>query len=65
MIKLLVGFLGGFAAGVAICWIYMASMKATLKLYKTYIQERIDAQSPDEQHSAKPIAEPPVDQKSR
>jgi hypothetical protein len=65
MIKLLVGFLGGLAAGVGICWIYVASMKATLKFYKTYIHERIDVQSQGEQHSTKPIAEPPVDQKSR
>ncbi len=40
--KLLALFLGGFAAGIAICWAYIGSLKATIRLYETYIHQRID-----------------------
>jgi hypothetical protein len=40
-------FLGGFAAGVAACWIYIAYMKQTVKLYETYIRQRIDGKWQD------------------
>jgi hypothetical protein len=47
--KLLALLLTGFAAGVAASWAYIASMKATLKLYKSYIHDRIDVPSKDDQ----------------
>jgi len=49
IMKLLPLFLGGFAAGLAVCWAYIGSLKATLKLYETYIHERIDTLSKDGQ----------------
>jgi hypothetical protein len=58
--KLLALFLAGLAAGVAVSWIYIASMKATLKVYATYIHDRIDAQLKDEQSGDEEAAAPPV-----
>lgn len=57
---LLALFLGGFAAGVAACWIYMAYMKQMVKLYETYIRQRIDAKrkdGSDREESASTIAD--------
>jgi hypothetical protein len=42
--KLLVVFLAGLAAGAAVSWAYIVSLKATLKLYQAYIYHRIDTQ---------------------
>jgi hypothetical protein len=47
--KLLALFLAGLTAGVAVCWAYVASLRATVKLYETYIHDRIDA-LPKEDH---------------
>jgi hypothetical protein len=46
-------FLGGFVAGVAACRIYIAYMRETVKLYETYIRQRIDAKwkNPEESPS--------------
>jgi len=43
--KLLPLFLAGFAAGLAVCWAYIGRLKTAIKLYETYIHERIDALS--------------------
>ena len=40
--KLLGAFLAGLLAGVAISCVYILSLKATIKLYRSYIHERID-----------------------
>ena len=42
-------FVAGFAAGLAVCWIYIGRLKATLKLYQVYIHDRLDAQLKSEQ----------------
>lgn len=47
--KLLSLFLAGFAAALAVCWAYIRSLKLTIKLYETYIHDRIDALSKDGQ----------------
>ena len=39
--KLLLFSLAGFAAGVVVSWAYIASLKATLKIYRTYIENRL------------------------
>jgi hypothetical protein len=47
--KLLVFFIAGFAAGMVVSGAYIASLKATVKLYKTYIENRLQqADSPPE-----------------
>jgi hypothetical protein len=61
IMKLLALLLTGFAAGVAASWIYLASMKATLKLYKSYIHDRIDVQSKDVQSGQETAAAPSTD----
>jgi hypothetical protein len=53
--KLLALFLAGLAAGVALCWAYLASLRATVKLYETYIHDRIDALSKDHLSDEKPV----------
>jgi hypothetical protein len=40
--KLLAAFVAGLLAGVATSCLYILSLKATLKLYMSYIHERID-----------------------
>jgi len=52
--KLLPLFLAGFAAGLAVCWAYVSSLKATIKLYETYIHERIDALANHDQSHEEP-----------
>jgi len=47
-------FLAGFAAGIALCWAYIRSLKATIRLYETYIRRRIDAMAKDDQSNEKP-----------
>jgi hypothetical protein len=37
-------FLAGLLAGVALSWTYILSLKATIKLYRSYIHTRIDKQ---------------------
>jgi len=49
--KLLSLFLAGFAIGIAVCWAYIGSLKATIRLYETYIHQRIDALT---KHDEKP-----------
>jgi len=39
--KLVVVFVAGLLVGGALCSIYIASLKATIKLYRFYIHERI------------------------
>jgi uncharacterized membrane protein len=39
--KLVVVFVAGLLVGGAICSIYIASLKATIKLHRFYIHERI------------------------
>lgn len=51
--KLLPLFLAGFAAGLAACWAYIGRLKATIKLYETYIHERIDAMAKHDQSDEK------------
>jgi len=51
--KLLPLFLG-LAAGLAVCWVYIRCLKGTLKLYETYIHERIDALREGDQGIEKP-----------
>ena len=46
--KLLAAFLVGLVAGIALSWTYIVSLKATIKLYRSYIQERIDKQWAEE-----------------
>jgi hypothetical protein len=43
--RLLPLFLAGFAAGLAVCWAYIGRLKSNIRLYETYIHERIDALS--------------------
>jgi len=52
--NLLPFFVAGFAAGVAVCWVYIRSLKGTIKLYETYIHERIDAMAKYDQSDEKP-----------
>jgi len=52
--KLLPLFLGGFAAGIAVCWVYIGHLEANVKLYERYIHERIDALSKHDQSEEKP-----------
>jgi len=42
--ELLELFLAGFALGLAVCWVYIRSLKAALKTCEAYIHERIDSQ---------------------
>ena len=52
--KLLLFSLAGFAAGVVVSWAYIASLKATLKIYKTYVENRLQrgglSANPDSSH---------------
>ena len=52
--ELLPLFMAGFAAGLAVCWVYIRSLKGTIKLYETYIHERIDAMARYDQSDEKP-----------
>ena len=52
--ELLPLFLAGFAAGVAACWAYIGRLKASIKLYETYIHQRIDAMAKLDQSDEKP-----------
>jgi hypothetical protein len=52
---LLALFLAGLAAGVAVCWAYIASLRATVKLYETYIHDRIEPLSKDYRSDEKPV----------
>ncbi len=42
--KLLTAFLAGFLAGVAASGIYVLWLRQTIKLYRSYIHDRIDNQ---------------------
>ncbi len=42
MTKLTIAALAGFLAGVAVSWTAIRSLKAKIKLYETYIHDRID-----------------------
>jgi hypothetical protein len=52
--KLLLSFLAGFATGIAVCWVYVGHLKATIRLYETYIHRRIDAMARHGQSNEKP-----------
>ncbi|HMD96156.1 MAG TPA: hypothetical protein VKM93_02340 [Terriglobia bacterium] len=54
--KLLPLFLAGFAAGLAVCWAYIRRLTATIKLYETYIHERIDAMAKHDATDENPAA---------
>lgn len=41
---LLAAFLAGLLLGLVLCGIYILSLKAKIKLYRSYIHERIDKQ---------------------
>jgi hypothetical protein len=58
MMKLLALFLAGLAAGVAVCWAYIASLRATVKLYETYIHDRIELLPKDRHSDEKPVPSP-------
>ncbi len=47
--ELLPLFLAGFAVGLAVCWAYIGRLKATIRLYETYIHERIDTMAQHDQ----------------
>lgn len=42
--KLLTAFLAGLLLGFVLSWIYILSLKAKIRLYRSYIGERIDKQ---------------------
>ena len=42
--KLLAAFLAGFLAGLAASGIYVLSLRQSIKLYRSYIQDRIQKQ---------------------
>ncbi len=42
--KLVAAFLAGLIAGLALSWTYIVSLKATIKLYRSYVYDRIDKQ---------------------
>jgi hypothetical protein len=59
IMKLLALFLAGLAAGVAVCWTHIGSLRATVKLYETYIHYRIDALSKDHRSDEKQVPASP------
>jgi len=42
ILKLAAVFVAGLLAGVGLCCTYILSLRATLKVYRFYIRERID-----------------------
>jgi hypothetical protein len=62
IMKLFALLLTGFGAGVAASWTYIASMRATVKLYKSYIHDRIDVQSKDGRNGQGTAAAPSTHQ---
>jgi len=51
-------FLAGVAVGLALCWAYIGRLKATIKLYETYIHERIDMLAKHGQSDQRPAPAP-------
>jgi hypothetical protein len=51
--RLLALFVSGFAAGVAVSWVYFRSMRATLKTYKAFVHDRLGRQTPARPDEAK------------
>lgn len=48
----LVGFVLGFCAGVSVFWGRLRVLRAKVKLYETYIQERLGKQVADQRKMA-------------
>ena len=46
LIKLFAAFAVGLLTGVALCGAYIVSLRAKIRLYRNYIQERIDKSFP-------------------
>ena len=57
--KLLALFVSGFAGGVAASWVYFRSMRATLKTYEAFIQDRLSKQLQRESEPADLVAANP------
>ena len=36
-------FISGFATGAGVVWVYVLSLKATIRTYETYVHDRMQA----------------------
>jgi hypothetical protein len=43
-ITVMIAFLAGLSVGVTVCWVYLRTLRAKIRLYETYIHERLDKQ---------------------